>query len=464
MRRRYVAPMAAIAAAGLVLAGCSSDDGDTDSGSDGGDGGDGGAMAEGCDAYADYGTFDGDSVEIYGTQVDEEADRLVESWMEFEECTGITVNWIGNQEFETQMNVRVEAGDPPDLAIFPQPGLAARFIEGGSVVPAPESVEANVDEFWTESWKEYGTVDGTFYAAPLMASVKGWIWYSPTEFAEKGYEIPETWEDMLALTAQMAEDGADNSQYRPWCIGFESGEATGWPGTDWVEDYVLRLQGADYYDQWVTHEIPFNDEGIVEAFDEVGEYLKNEDMVNGGIGDVSTLVTEAFGTAGLPILDGECSLHHQASFYETFWNPEGGDEVTVASNGDVFAFMLPPAEAGDPLAVTGGGETVVAFTDAEEVEVVRTYLSSDTWANNRVSLGGVISANLGVDPENASSELLVQSIEILQNPETTFRYDGSDLMPGAVGADSFWSGIVDWVTGSDTQSVVDAIESSWPSS
>jgi alpha-glucoside transport system substrate-binding protein len=187
-------------------------------------------------------------------------------------------------------------------------------------------------------------------------------------------------------------------------------------------------------------------------------------MVNGGIGDVSTQISEAFQTAGLPILDGECSLHHQASFYETFWNPDGGDANTVDPGGTVFAFLLPPVEADGPQQVTGGGEFPVAFRDAEEVEAVRAYLSSDTWANNRVGLGGVISANKGLDPEVASSELLKQSIEILQSEDTTFRFDGSDLMPGAVGADSFWKGIVAWVGGASTEDTLDAIEASWPAS
>ncbi|GLI26696.1 alpha-glucoside ABC transporter substrate-binding protein [Agromyces rhizosphaerae] len=447
-KRRLLLPLAAVATVGFALTACTGDiaseeAGDTD-----------------CSEYEEYGTYDGASVTIGATIVDIEADRLVESWTDFVNCTGIEIDYQGSQEFEAQIAVLAEGGNAPDIGFVPQPGLVQRLADGGWLIPASESVEANADEWWTEDWKAYGTVDDTFYGAPLMSNVKGYVWYSPSEFEENGWEIPTTLSELRDLSDEIAAAG----DHKPWCVGLESGVATGWPGTDWVEDYVLRLQGADYYDQWVTHEIPFNDPGIVEAFDEVGEYLKNEDMVNGGIGDVSTLVTEAFGTAGLPILDGECSLHHQASFYETFWNPEGGDAAVVASDGDVFGFMLPPENAGDPLAVTGGGEIVVAFTDAEEVEVVRTFLSSDTWANNRVSLGGVISANLGVDPENASSELLVQSIEILQNPETTFRFDGSDLMPGAVGADSFWSGIVDWVTGDDTQSVVDAIEASWPSS
>ncbi|WJL96311.1 ABC transporter substrate-binding protein [Microbacterium sp. ET2] len=412
-----------------------------------------------CTEYEEYGTFDDAEVTIGGTILDLEADRLVESWSDFAQCTGINIEYQGSSEFEAQIAVLAEGGNAPDIGIVPQPGLLARLAEGGWLIPASAEVEANVDEWWSEDWKQYGTYDGTFYAAPLMASIKGYVWYSPTQFEENGWEIPQTLDEMTALTEEIAATGQ-----KPWCVGLESGDATGWPATDWIEDWVLRLHGPEVYDQWVTHEIPFNDPRIVEAFDAVGAYLKNEDFVNGGIGDVSTLVTEAFQTAGLPILDGECSLHHQASFYETFWNAEGGDEVTVASNGDVFGFLTPPATAGEPLSVTGGGEFPVAFRDAEEVETVRAFLSSDTWANNRVSLGGVISANTGVDPENASSELLVQSIEILQDPETTFRFDGSDLMPGAVGADSFWRGVVAWVTGQSTQDTVDAIESSWPAS
>ncbi|WP_353829131.1 ABC transporter substrate-binding protein [Agromyces sp. SYSU T0242] len=444
--RRWAVPVVAVAAAGLALTGCTGDIAAEDAGD------------VDCGPYEEYGTFDGASVTIGGTILDIEADRLVESWSDFASCTGIEIDYQGSSEFEAQIAVLAEGGNAPDIGFVPQPGLVQRLADGGWLIPGSESVEANVDEWWSEDWKGYGTVDDTFYGAPLMASIKGYVWYSPAEFEEKGYEIPTTLDELTDLSQQIADEG----EHKPWCVGLESGEATGWPGTDWVEDYMLRLHGADVYDQWVTHEIPFNDPQVAEAFDAVGEYLKNEDMVNGGIGDVSTQITEAFQTAGLPILDGECSLHHQASFYETFWNPEGGEENTVASDGTVFAFLLPPETAGDPLSVTGGGEIVVAFTDAEEVEAVRTFLSSDTWANNRVSLGGVISANKGVDPENASSELLVQSIEILQDPETTFRFDGSDLMPGAVGADSFWKGIVAWVSGDSTEQVLDTIEASWP--
>ena len=446
VNRRLLAGVAAAGVAALALAGCTGDIAD-----DGGD--------VDCAPYEQYGTFEGKSVTIGGTILDLEADRLVESWKDFQTCTGIKVTYQGTSEFEAQIAVLAEGGNAPDVGIIPQPGLLQRLAEGGWLIPASKAVEDNVDKFWSEDWKAYGTYDGVFYAAPLMASIKGYVWYSPSAFEEAGYEIPTTLDELKALSEEIASTGD-----KPWCVGLESGEATGWPGTDWIEDFVLRMAGADVYDQWVTHEIPFNDPRIAEAFDAVGEYLKNEDMVNGGIGDVSTQISEAFQTAGLPILDGECWMHHQASFYETFWNPDGGDANTVAPDGTVWAFLLPPVSADDPQAVTGGGEFPVAFRDAEEVEAFRAYLSSDTWANNRVSLGGVISANKGLDPNVASSELLKQSIEILQDPDTTFRFDGSDLMPGAVGADSFWKGIVAWVGGQSTQTVLDTIEASWPSS
>lgn len=443
--RRILLPLAAAGIVGIALTACTGDvaagnKADTD-----------------CADYEAYGTFeDNPEVTIGGTIQDVEADRLVESWKDFSTCTGIDVSYQGTKEFEAQIAVLAEAGNAPDIGIVPQPGLLGRLAAGGWLKPAPEAVEANTDEFWGEDWKAYGSYDDTFYAAPLMASVKGFVWYSPTEFEEKGYEVPETLEDLTALSEQIAAEG----DHKPWCVGLGSGDATGWPGTDWVEDYVLRQSGPEVYDQWITHEIPFNDPQIVEAFDAVGDIIKNPDMVNGGLGDVSSVISTEFGDGGLPILDGTCSLHHQASFYEGFW-PEGTD---VSPDGDVFAFLLPSVEAGGDKAVTGGGEFPVAFTEGEEVDAVRAYLSSDTWANIRVKLGGVISANKGLDPENASSDVLKQSIEILQDEKTVFRFDGSDLMPAAVGSDSFWKGIVAWVSGDSTQETVDSIESSWPKS
>src|SRR3546814_5781456 len=134
--------------------------------------------------------------------------------------------------------------------------------ELGFLKPAPEAVQQNVAEYWSEDGAEYGTYDGTLYGAPLMASVKGWIWYSPSQFAENGWEIPTDWQGLLDLTAQVqSATGAP-----PWCIGFGSDAATGWPGTDWIEDIVLRQSGTEVYDQWVATETPFTDPQTASAF------------------------------------------------------------------------------------------------------------------------------------------------------------------------------------------------------
>jgi alpha-glucoside transport system substrate-binding protein len=441
-RRRLFVPIAAAAVVGLALTGCTGDIAAEDT-----------ANTD-CGDYEAYGSFDsGTEVNIYGTILEVEADRLNESWADFESCTGIDVVYEGSGEFEEQINVRVQGGNPPDLGITPQPGLVADLARSGALVPAPQAVADNVTEFWSEDWAGYGTVDGELVGAPLMASIKGYIWYSPATFEENGWEIPTTLEELGTLT----DDIAASEVMKPWCVGFASSAATGWPGTDWVEDMVLRQAGPDVYDQWVNHEIPFNDPAIVEALDTVGDLIKDPANVNGGLGEVNSIATTEFGDAGLPVLDGTCAMHHQATFYEGFW-PDGTE---VAEDGDVWAFITPGTEA-DASAVTGGGEIVAAFSDTEETVAVQTYLSSDTWANNRVGLGGVISANSGLDPENASSELLAASVELLQDPETTFRFDASDVMPAAVGTGTFWKGMIDWIGGKNTQETLDFVEASWP--
>jgi alpha-glucoside transport system substrate-binding protein len=433
---RRILPIAVASIAAITLAACSS----------GGDGG-------GGEGPGDRGEADG-VVTIYGTIADTEAELLEESWADWEAENDIDIQYESSKQFEAEIGSRAQAGDTPDLAIFPQPGLLGDLADRGYVQPAPEGVADNVSEYWSEDWAGYATVSDTLYGAPLMASVKGFIWYSPSLFEENGWAVPETWDDLLALSQQIADSGV-----KPWCAGFGSDAATGWPGTDWVEDLVLRQAGPEVYDQWVENEVPFTDDQIKTAFESVGEILLDEDYVNAGYGDVTTINSTPFGDPATALVDGDCVLHHQASFYDGFISDAGG---TVAEDGDIWAFLTPGDEAGAS-AVTGGGEIVAAFSNDEDTIAVQEYLSSPEWANSRVSLGGVISANTGLDPANASSGILTQAIEILQDENTTFRFDASDLMPGAVGSGTFFSGMVDWINGDDLDTVLEQIEAGWPS-
>ena len=301
---------------------------------------------------ADFGDLSGEEVGVYTSIVAPEDTAQKDSYKLFTTCTGAKVNYEGSKEFEAQLPVRVQAGNPPDIAYVPQPGLLKTLVATGKVVEAPSQVSDNVDEFFGEDWKTYGSVDDKFYAAPLGANVKSFVWYSPSMFAENGWEVPSTWDDMLALSDTIAATGI-----KPWCAGIESGEATGWPATDWLEDVMLRSAGPDVYDDWVNHDIPFNDDQVATALDEVGGILKNDKYVNGGIGDVKSIATTAFQEGGLPILDGKCA--HA---------PPGGLLRRQLARGHRRGrgrrrLRLLPAhhERGLRQPVLGGGEFVTAF-------------------------------------------------------------------------------------------------------
>jgi alpha-glucoside transport system substrate-binding protein len=458
-KRRHTGRIAVATGASLLmlLAACSS--GGTSSTTT--SGASGGASASGdCAAFASYGDLSGKTVDVYTGIVTPEDTPYMDSYKPFEECTGAKINYVGDKAFETQILVRAKAGNPPDIAIVPQPGLLQQLVATGAAKEAPKAVADNVDKFWGADWKAYGSVDGKFYAAPSGASVKSLVWYSPKEFSDAGYKIPTTLDELKTLSDTIAATGK-----KPWCAGIGSGEATGWPITDWMEDFMLRLSGPDVYDQWVTHKIAFNSAAPTAALDAVGSYLKNDKYVNGGLGDVTSIATTTFQDGGLPILEGTCSLHRMASFYASNF-PKG---TTVAEDGDVFAFYLPGVKAADH-PVLGGGEFNLAFSDRPEVQAFQTYLSTDLWANTKAKIsseatgGGWISANKGLDVANLTNPIDQLSATILQDPKTVFRFDGSDMMPAAVGSDAFWKQATAWITGQSTKDTVDKIEAAWPKS
>jgi len=459
-RRGYAAAAAAGTGLVLVLTACSGGDGDG-----GGDDASGDATTD-CAAFEEYGDLSGKTISVYTSIVDPEAQQQRDSYKPFEDCTGATIEYEGSREFEAQLPVRLEAGNPPDIAYVPQPGFLASIVADypDVAVPAPQGVVDNVAEYFSEDWAGYGTVDGTLYASPLGANAKSFVWYSPQFFEDYGYEVPETWDDLIALSDQVVEDYPDGS-VKPWCAGIESGDATGWPATDWLEDMVLRTAGADVYDQWYKHEIPFNDPQILAALQATGEILKNPDYVNGGLGDVTSIATAPWTEAGYGILDGTCLMHRAANFYAANWD-EGVTVQEEPTDQGVYAFYLPSMDDTKP--ILGGGEFVTGFSDRPEVEAFRAYLASPEWANAKAEAtpaGGWFSANNGLDPELIVQPVDKLAFELMTDDAYTFRFDGSDLMPGAVGADAFWKQMVSWIAENQSdEETLDNIEAAWPAS
>nr|MCU0832256.1 ABC transporter substrate-binding protein [Rhizobiaceae bacterium] len=234
--------------------------------------------------------LDGQTIKIFGPWRGEDQ-ALVESVLAyFTAASGVKVEYSSSENYEQQIVIDTQAGSPPDIAILPQPGLIADLAAKGLVTPLGDETKAWMEENYAAgpSWVGLGTYKGadgnqTFYAFPYKVDVKSLVWYSPDNFADAGYEVPQTMEDLKALTDKIVADGGT-----PWCIGLGSGGATGWPATDWVEDMMLRTQSPETYDKWVRNEIPFNDPAVIGAIEEFGYFARNDKFVAGGAAAVAS--------------------------------------------------------------------------------------------------------------------------------------------------------------------------------
>ena len=408
------------------------------------------------EAFAAANDFSGQSVTIAGPWLSPEADRFDALLAYFEAATGAEATYTGSDSFEQQIVIDAEAGSAPNIAVFPQPGLAANMASNGLLTPLGGEMASWVTDNFAagQSWVDLGTYADEagadqFYGFFFNVNVKSLVWYSPENFEDAGYEVPGSMEDLLALSEQIVADGGT-----PWCIGLGSGAATGWPATDWVEDLLLRTQTPDVYDGWVTNEIPFNDPRIVNAIETFGTFARNDDFVMGGAGAVATTDFRD-SPAGLFASPPGCYMHRQASFIPAFF-PDG---TVVGEDADFFYF---PSFSGEDLGnpVLGGG-TLMAVTDPSDATMAfMEFLQTPVAHEIMMAQGGFLTPHSGVNLDTYENASLRGQGEILLGA-TTFRFDGSDLMPGAIGAGSFWTGMVDYAGGADAQAVADAIQNSW---
>ncbi|MCP3997319.1 MAG: carbohydrate ABC transporter substrate-binding protein [bacterium] len=374
--------------------------------------------------------------------------------------TGIEIIYTGARDAADQINAQVAGGNPPDVFVFPQPGKLADFARQGALLPLPADVEAVMNDNHIDAWTSFGNVDGTQFGIPTKADLKSLVWYQPAPFEAAGYTVPQTWDELKALTNQMIADGNT-----PWCVGIESGPATGWTFTDWVEDLMLRFHGGDVYDQWVANEVPFSDERVVQVFNEVVDLWNTDGAVFAAGGSIAST---GFGDNGEPLVQGRCMLHRQASFFSSFF-PEG-TPAADGSDGAIDVFYFPSVKGDKP--VLGAGTLVGAFADRPEVWEVMKYFATSDYADARQSAqaelkggGGALSGFLSpaVNADLSLYQPLEQSfLEILSTAEVV-RFDGSDLMPTAVGAGSFWTEGTSFVNGQLTaEEAAAAIDATWP--
>jgi alpha-glucoside transport system substrate-binding protein len=408
----------------------------------------GGALEE-----ALKGTYTGTTVTVDGAFEGNDPDgvKMDKSVAAFEDATGIDVNYIGNKEFEATISVRVDAGDAPDIADFPQPGKAAQFVAAGKVVDVTTFLPEDwLSQQYNQSWRDMATLDGVEAGVFHRFNGKSLIWYPKKAWDAAGYTIPETWDELMALNQQIADDG-DTA----WCIGIESGAATGWTATDWTEEMMLRTTSLENYDAWVAGTLPFDSPEVKKAIETWSELWFNDAYVNGGR---SSIVSTFFGDSPGPMFDDppKCWMHKQGNFITGFF-PEG-----KVADVDYGFFYFPPVDPayGKPFLVAG--DVMVMFNDRPEVRALMEYFTVPESALGWLEGGGALAAHQTATPDMYGVDMEA-GIAALVQEATSFRFDGSDLMPGEVGSGSFWEHISSYVAGSeDLDTATQAIDASWP--
>ena len=377
------------------------------------------------------------TVTVFGVEDSEnEAGAMQDALTEFGEANGIDITYVGRRDFEQQINAQVLGGNPPDIAAFPQPGKLKQFAQDGKLIKVPDDVVAAVEGGLGRQL--HGVLQRRRHPVRRAVQVRPQVdrVVRPERLGGEGLRrSPRPSPSSTRLVDKMIANGDT-----PLCVGIESGPATGWPFTDWVEELILRQQGIDYYNQWVDHEVPFNDQPVVDTFNEVagpdGYWTKKGAVFASG----GSIAATAFGDNGTPLVEGKCMMHRQASFYSAFF-PEGTEFGEGPGQVSTFYF---PADEGHPVLV--GGISAGAFRDAPEVWKVMEYLGSPEFANARQAaqskrvgggLSGFLTGNTKAD--RAKWAPLEQGfIKELQTADPA-AFDASDQMPAEVGSGTFWT-------------------------
>ena len=436
LSRRTGASLAALVAMGLLLAGCSN-----------------------AATAGNSGTADG-VVKIQGPLIGTDAALLEKSWAGWEATNHIKIEYTGSANFEEQIATEAQQGNTPDLAVVQQPGLINDLAKLGYLQKLPSAVLTTVKANFGSDWNSYTTVNGSDYAAPLLASLNGWVVYSPSKFTKLGLKVPQNWSELLTLTEYLRS----NANTAPWCEGFDTDADSGSTGASMVADMVLREDGPAVYDQWVAHKIKFTDPAIQKAFSDVGEILQNKTWVNAGSGGVKTINTTTPAQVAKALESGTCDLSYEPSSFFGQLEDSTNGTASLGPASDLWAFVLPSMTSSAAPTMTVGGDFVAAFSNDSDTQKVQAYLASTAWAKKRMSLGGAISPNKHVLYYETPSQLQTESLSLMRLPNAVIRFDAGDLMPSVVGDGSFLTGIVDWINGKPAATVESTIDGSWPSS
>lgn len=377
-----------------------------------------------------------------------ELEAFEKALVPFEQETGIdvVVESVG-RDLPAVLVTRLAAGNPPDVAAMPNPGQMKEFAGQGALIALNGIVDLSES---SKAFVDLASVDDQVYGVFISADLKSLVWYSPKAFAARGYEVPTSWPALIDLCNKIVADGGT-----PWALGMESGAASGWVGTDWIEDIMLRTAGPDVYDKWVDHEISWTDPRVKKAFEYFGQIVNAPGYIYGGATGALTIF---FGDSPNALFTAPpgAYMHRQATFIQSFIK-NANPALVAGEDYDVFPFPAISPIFGNPL--LGAGDLISAFNDTPETRALLTYLASAKAQEIWCAALGKLAINTTVDPSIYPDPITAKAAGMLAEAET-FRFDGSDLMPAAVGAGTFWTGVLDYVSGIPLETVLEAIEAS----
>jgi alpha-glucoside transport system substrate-binding protein len=408
----------------------------------------------------------GKSVNIQVQWTGGELTNFTNVFTDFTKATGITlkIDSVASSH-ETVLKSRIEGGSPPDIAQLAQPTPVLAYAAQGKVIDLSTFMDAN--KLSTEHANTIGLVStgNQIWGVPYKADVKSVVWYPIKAFEAKGYTVPTTWDELIALSDKIVADGSN-----PWCISAGGpGDATGWQITDWVEEIVLKTKGIDYYNDWISHKVTFEDPGIKAAFDDyVGKIFFTPNYVYGGntaiVNTDQKVVMDPMFNDDLAAP--QCWMQKVPTWYGPDFFPDQratGQPSKYIVGQDVGLFAFPTIDPAQNY-VEGSADTMMMLVDRPEVRAVTEFLATPQGLQSWILAGSAISTN-NTTPTDwyAGAYKLSVAAQVIANAKT-IGFDASDLMPGAVGAGTFWTDSVKWVNdnGADTDAILKAIDDSWP--
>jgi alpha-glucoside transport system substrate-binding protein len=377
----------------------------------------------------------GGTVTVLAVWGGQELEVFKEMVKPFEARTGIRVQYEGTRDIDAVLTTRVEAGNPPDVAALPGPGKMAELAKAGHLVDLDGVLDmGQVRKDYAQGWLDMGTVNGKLVGVFLKAAIKGLVWYNPKALQAAGIGLPATWDELMAASGRLADSGT-----APWAIGLESGAASGWVGTDWIENIFLRLHGPEKYKQWYEGRLAWTSAEVRQAWETWGRIVADPRMVYGG---KAYVLSTNFGQAAGPLFRDppEAYFHQQASFLQSFIQ----EQFPTLKPGEDFRFFgFPPIKPEFAKAVEAGGDLVGLFRDTPQAREFIMYLATAEAQAYWTSGTGAMSANRNVSLVFYPDLLSKTAAEILQKADMVV-FDASDMMPGRMNSE-FWSAVLSYV-------------------